>query len=465
MSLGWRVLVVCCAMALVTGIGPWTGASAATGTSLQLSAGEAFADDATDVTVALLDESGAPLAGATIVLERRTADVWQPVATLVTDAAGRAATQLTVSRVADDNALRASYAGDAAHAPATAEAAIPMKRRKAKVSLAGPRSVVDEQSIQLRVRWRTANDVPLAGEVTVYRRQGKGPWREYAAVQTDAAGEAVLDVTPRRDSRWQARAPRLDWVKGDRSRAHRVNNVPPVRPVRLPAAAPSPRVALPPQPRAVGDGAHVRITRISDGIWRQMTGVTWHQGCPVGRGGLRMVRVNYWGYDGYRHRGELVAATSAAEAMGAALAEMYDRQLPIRSMYRVDRFGWSNRVRGGDDYRSMAAGNTSAFNCRDVVGRPGRRSPHAWGRSLDVNTWENPYRSAQGVVPNGWWQARSHRLVAWRSRSHAVVQLMARHGLRWSFGNGDTQHFDHTGGSKRMLAELGGPAPCRRYCD
>ena len=69
-------------------------------------------------------------------------------------------------------------------------------------------------------------------------------------------------------------------------------------------------------------------------------------------------------------------------------------------MYRVDRFGWSSRSRGGDDYASMAAGNTSAFNCRDVTGRPGVRSPHSWGRSLDVNTWENPYRSAQGIVPN-----------------------------------------------------------------
>ena len=89
--------------------------------------------------------------------------------------------------------------------------------------------------------------------------------------------------------------------------------------------------------------------------------------------------------------------------MGGALAEMYRKKLPIRAMYRVDRFGWSSRVRGGDDYRSMAAGNTSAFNCRDVVGKPGVRSPHSYGRSLDLNTWENPYRSRQGTVPNTWW--------------------------------------------------------------
>ncbi len=148
--------------------------------------------------------------------------------------------------------------------------------------------------------------------------------------------------------------------------------------------------------------------------------------------------------------------------MGAALAEMYRRKLPIRAMYRVDRFGWGHRSRGGDDYASMSAGNTSAFNCRDVTGRPGVRSPHSYGRSLDVNTWENPYRSAQGTVPNTWWQAHSHPRVAWRSRSHPVVALMARHGFRWTYGTGDTQHFDYVGSSARADVH---PRKCDRYCD
>ena len=55
---------------------------------------------------------------------------------------------------------------------------------------------------------------------------------------------------------------------------------------------------------------------------------------------------------------------------------------------------------------------------------------------------ENPYRSAQGLVPNSWWQSRSHPRVAWRSGEHRVVAIMRRHGLRWTYGLGDTQHFD-----------------------
>jgi hypothetical protein len=141
---------------------------------------------------------------------------------------------------------------------------------------------------------------------------------------------------------------------------------------------------------------------------------------------------------------------------------MYNREFPIRSMYREDRFGWSGRVRGANDYASMAAGNTSVFNCRDVVNRPGVRSPHSYGRALDLNTWENPYRSARGTVPNRWWQPRSDPWVAWRSRAHRVVQIMAAHGLRWTYGLGDTQHFDAMAGNGRYLAR---PLGCDGVCE
>jgi hypothetical protein len=237
------------------------------------------------------------------------------------------------------------------------------------------------------------------------------------------------------------RAPRgyADLVR-TRKKQRRV--YPLARPVRLPRAAPAPRRTLPKQRRAVGKGAHPVITRVPDGVWRSMVGVSWHRGCPVGRPGLRLLRINYWDFGGHRRRGEVVAARGAVGKMAGALRAMYRKRLPIRAMYRVDRFGWSRRLGGGNDYASMAADNTSAFNCRDVVGRPGVRSPHAYGRSLDVNPWENPYRSSQGWHPNRWWVSRSHGRVAWRSRSHAVVRVMRNHGLRWTYGRRDAHHFD-----------------------
>ena len=147
-----------------------------------------------------------------------------------------------------------------------------------------------------------------------------------------------------------------------------------------------------------------------------------------------------WGFDGYRHRGELVVNRNAATRFAAAFAGLYRNRVPIRSMYRPDRFGWSAVLRGANDYRSMEADNTSAFNCRGVANKPGVLSPHATGYAVDINTWENPYDCR---LPNRYWCYHSLRNPAtWRSRSALVVQVLARHGLRWTYGMTDIQHFD-----------------------
>src|SRR5690606_8291982 len=52
---------------------------------------------------------------------------------------------------------------------------------------------------------------------------------------------------------------------------------------------------------------------------------------------------------------------------------------------------------GGDDARSMADDNSSAFNCRCKVGGGGL-SLHGLGRALDLNPVENPYETASGLV-------------------------------------------------------------------
>jgi hypothetical protein len=172
-----------------------------------------------------------------------------------------------------------------------------------------------------------------------------------------------------------------------------------------------------------------------------MRGRTWHRGC-VARSRLRLVQVNYWGFDGYRYRGEMVLLNGVAQRAAAALRDMYDHELPIRRMYREDRFGYSRRLHGANDYASMRADNSSGFNCRTVVNRPGVRSPHATGRALDLNTWENPYRSQTGLVPDSWWAGHSNPRYAWRSASHPVIRIWRSHGFRWTYANVDSQHLD-----------------------
>ncbi|MDG5473993.1 M15 family metallopeptidase, partial [Jeotgalibacillus sp. ET6] len=73
----------------------------------------------------------------------------------------------------------------------------------------------------------------------------------------------------------------------------------------------------------------------------------------------------------------------AVNALAHAFSALFTQRFPIRSMRLVDDFG-------GDDDQSMAADNTSAFNCRPVAGS-NHWSQHAYGRAVDVNPLENPY--------------------------------------------------------------------------
>jgi 5-hydroxyisourate hydrolase-like protein (transthyretin family) len=428
-----------------------TPAQAADPTTLTLTTTQGYAGAKAPLEVVLTASDGTPLAGVGVVLERRSDGAWAPVATVVTDAAGKARTTATRAKSRWDNVFRATYAGDAAHDPATVNASAPLIRRMGVVTLGGNRSVIDEKSVRINITSRSSTYVAVSGLVHIDRSVSGRAWQRFSTLRTDTSGRASFVTRPRADTRWRAVTVSQDWVKTDTSPVHAIDNRPPGVPFVKPSGAPSPTVKVSPQPRATARGAAPVVTTIPDAVWNEMVGRSWRSGCPVGRSGLRLLRINYWGFDGYRYRGELVAATSAIDNMSRALKAMYDGGYPIRSMYRSEHFGYSSRLRGADDYRSMAADNTSAFNCRGVVGNPGVRSPHATGRALDVNTWENPYHSAQGTVPNTWWSSRSDKRVAWRSSSHAVVQIMRNAGLSWTYGTSDSQHFDVTGSNRRAL--------------
>ena len=309
------------------------------------------------------------------------------------------------------------------------------------LTLTGPAYVIDEQTATLRISWTTKAGLPVAARVGLWQRTVGGAWRPAQELSTDLLGRATASVRPRVDTYYQVRgAATQGWLAAS-SPFLFLDNRPPGVPVVLPARAPKPK-PLPAQPRATAPGAAVTVSRIPDAVWSRMVGRSWRKGCPVGRSGLRYLQTNYWGFDGYRHRGELVVRASAAGDFVRAVQGLYERRVPIRSMYLVDRFGYSKRSRGADDFASMRRDNTSAFNCRSVTGRPGVRSPHSYGRALDLNPYENPFRSAVGWLPNRWWSTHAHPRYAWRSGKHVVVRIMRASGFRWNYPRSDPQHFD-----------------------
>ena len=78
--------------------------------------------------------------------------------------------------------------------------------------------------------------------------------------------------------------------------------------------------------------------------------------------------------------------------MQRVFSKAFKAKFPIRKMRLVD-------VYKGNDVTSMAADNTSAFNCRKVTGNPYRLSQHSYGHAIDINTVENPYVTSSRVYP------------------------------------------------------------------
>jgi len=163
---------------------------------------------------------------------------------------------------------------------------------------------------------------------------------------------------------------------------------------------------------------------------------SWHRGCPVALHDLRLVVVSHWGFDGRAHTGRLVVRRDAAAPVRRALHALFDARFPIRQMRLIDDYGAS-------DDRSMAADNTSAFNCRRAAGSSSW-SEHAYGRAIDINPRENPMILAGHVFPRN---ARRRGPGVIRAGGVAVRAFAA---VGWSWGGRwtsprDSQHFSATG--------------------
>lgn len=172
---------------------------------------------------------------------------------------------------------------------------------------------------------------------------------------------------------------------------------------------------------------------------------SYRPGCPVPPAVLRAIRLRYWGFDAASHLGTLVVARTVVPQVVAIFRTLYADRFPIRSIRPIDAF------RGSDD-RSMAADNTSGFNCRRAVAPgPPSWSAHAYGEAIDVNPVENPYREAgRWLPPNGSRYAdRTSVRPGMAVPGGELVDAFAAAGWQWGgrwTSSPDYQHFSATGG-------------------
>jgi glycerophosphoryl diester phosphodiesterase len=248
-------------------------------------------------------------------------------------------------------------------------------------------------------------------------------WRTIAKSATGSRG--VVSMRPRlpdAPTSWRVVAPGLA------STARVV--VPRATVVASPPRAPQPRLRLPAQSRTGPAGARAVVTPLSAARWSATLGTSRAAGCPVGRSDLRSVTSSYWGFDGYRHRGTVVVSAHSAHRLARVLTRLYERQLPIRALRRVEDLGSYRSA----TTRALASDATFGFTCHRMPQDTTRFGSHSRGRVVTLNPWENPTKVRTGGSPDSWWLNRS--LPGVHTRASAVVRAFAAEGFTWAGGRG-----------------------------
>lgn len=170
---------------------------------------------------------------------------------------------------------------------------------------------------------------------------------------------------------------------------------------------------------------------------------TWAPGCPVAADELAWVRVAFTGFDGSRHTGELLVASSVAHDVVSVFRSLYRARFPLEEM-RISTEAEQHAAPTGD------GNDTSAFNCRPVRGATSY-SAHAYGLAIDVNPFQNPYLKGDLVLPElaGAYANRDWVRPGMILPGGPVVRAFTRIG--WTWGGSwhslkDLQHFSATGG-------------------
>jgi hypothetical protein len=169
---------------------------------------------------------------------------------------------------------------------------------------------------------------------------------------------------------------------------------------------------------------------------------SYRAGCPVSPASLRMVHVYFVGFDGKQHLGQLVVALTRVPAVVGVFKKLYNARFRIQRMHAIDYYH-------GSDAASMAANNTSAFNCRAVTGGSSW-SQHSYGNAIDINPVQNPYVSGSSVQPAAGRSYLNRSVVRTGMIRGGDVVDRAFTAIGWSWGGRwsspkDYQHFSANG--------------------
>jgi hypothetical protein len=180
------------------------------------------------------------------------------------------------------------------------------------------------------------------------------------------------------------------------------------------------------------------VDPVSAPLLEKIRAGTWHSGCPAPPEDLRQLTLSYWNFYQKPATGVLIVHKDVAEEVARVFRDLFRHGFLIERMMPVEEYK-------GDDDASMAANNTSAFNCRDVTGQPGKFSNHSWGRAIDINPLTNPYIKGEQVLPpeGRKYLDRMHALPGSILAGSFAVNRFAEAGWQWGGNWLDRKDFQH----------------------
>jgi hypothetical protein len=188
------------------------------------------------------------------------------------------------------------------------------------------------------------------------------------------------------------------------------------------------------------DGAfHSTVTPVPASVQRRST---WSAGCPVTLAELRYVTAGFRGFDGRAHTGELLVHRDVAENVVTVLGRLFAAGFPMERMVVTSPAEVAAAPTGDGN-------TTAAFVCRPIRGSTAW-SAHAYGKAIDVDPFQNPYRSGDRVIPE--------LATAYLDRGRVLPGVITATGpvvaafraVGWTWGGSwttpkDLMHFSSTG--------------------
>ena len=155
----------------------------------------------------------------------------------------------------------------------------------------------------------------------------------------------------------------------------------------------------------------------------------------------RLITVKYYSFDRKVHQGQLVIDKELVRDIETVFKYIIKEHFPVNSVIPISDKRFRKNGRWDDDL-SMIADNSSSFNYRPVTGGT-RLSNHAYGRAVDINTFQNPYVKGSIILPPG--SKYDPTVEGTFAPASPIVKLFLQLGWAWG-GNWtsprDYQHFE-----------------------